>query len=209
MRRAILARMGEPGGPGPADNAANADNTDGADHGDLGAWGLGPTPPGHRWFQRRVQLVAAFDAADPALDRTFERARALLRAWGPQVGAGLRIEGAGLPPAAPEVGVTAVLRMRLAGVMPIAAPVRVIWTADTPERAGFAYEALPGHVEAGRESFVVTRGTGPEGLAEVWFTVTAYSRPAAWYARLGGPAARLVQHRITVRYLRAMAVAAR
>lgn len=176
---------------------------------DDGTWGLGPTPPGFRLFQRRIQLAAAFDPADPALRRTFERARALLRAWGPQVGAGMRVEEAGLPPAVPEVGVTAVLRMRLAGVFPVTGPVRVVWTADEPERAGFAYDALPGHVEAGRESFVVTRETGPEGVAEVWFTVTAYSRPAVWYARLGGPVTRLVQARITTRYLRAMAVAAR
>lgn len=176
---------------------------------DPGDWGLGPTPPGYRHFQRRVQLAAAFDPADVALGRAFERARALLRAWGPQIGAGMRVDGAGLPPDAPEVGVGAVLRMRLFGLMPITAPVRVTWTIDTPDRAGFAYEALPGHVEAGRESFVVTRETGPEGVAEVWFTVTAYSRPAVWYARVGAPAARLVQNRITVRYLRAMAIAAR
>ena len=121
----------------------------------------------------------------------------------------MRVDGAGLPPAPPEVGVEAVLRMRLFGVMPITGPVRVTWAIDTPDHAGFAYEALPGHVESGRESFVATRETGPEGVAEVWFTVTAYSRPAAWYARVGAPAARFVQNRITVRYLRAMAVAAR
>jgi uncharacterized protein (UPF0548 family) len=196
-RRAILTGMGESAGVTPEGP------------GTLDAWGLGPTPPGHRLDQRRIQLAAAFDPADPGLNRVFERARALLRAWAPQLGAGMRIDGVGMPPAVPEVGVEAVLRVRLAGLLPIAAPVRVTWTVDAPDGSGFAYEALPGHVTAGRESFVVTRETSAEGIAEVWFTVTAYSRPAAWYARIAAPAARFVQRRIMVRYLRAMAVAAR
>ena len=62
------------------------------------------------------------------------------------------------------------------------------------------------HPETGRESFVVTRSPGPEGFEEVWFTVTAYSRAASWYARLGGPVTRIIQKRYANKYLLAVAV---
>ena len=39
---------------------------------------------------------------------------------------------------------------------------------------------------------------------EVRLDIDAVSRPAAWYARLGAPVARLVQARLTRRYLRAV-----
>ena len=71
---------------------------------------------------------------------------------------------------------------------------------------GFAYETLPGHPENGKESFVVTRVRTPDGFDEVWFTVTAYSKPALWCSRLGGPVTRIIQNRHTNKYLRAMAI---
>lgn|SRR5947209_7767212 len=167
---------------------------------------IGATPDGCRYFRRSITLAHSFDPQDTALDRAFERARAMLRAWGPQVGAGMRIEIdaedgiSEMPP--PSVGLEGRLVSRIAGVIPLSAPIRVI-TADfdNADHAGYAYETMPGHPERGREAFYVTRG---EGLVE--FTVMAFSQPALWYSRLGGPVTRMFQNRYTNKYLLAMAV---
>ncbi|MEW2496798.1 DUF1990 domain-containing protein [Streptomyces nodosus] len=86
--------------------------------------------------------------------------------------------------AAPGVDVT----ITLAGV--IKAPCRVVWTVEEHRRAGWAYGTLPGHPECGEEAFVVDR----TGDGTVWLTVTAFSRPAKWYAKAGGAATRGLQH---------------
>lgn len=134
----------------------------------------------------------------------------MLQAWGPQIGAGMRVEIDSAPDAedgftplpAPAVGLEGRLVSRVAGVVPLRAPFRVV-SADfaDADHAGYAYETLPGHPERGREAFYVTRG---EGLVE--FTVMAFSQPALWYSRLGGPVTRMFQNRYTNKYLLAMAV---
>lgn len=48
----------------------------------------------------------------------------------------------------------------------------------------------------GEEAFVLDRTA-----AGTWFTISAFSRPAAWYARLGAPVTRLVQRRILSIYM--------
>ena len=69
------------------------------------------------------------------------------------------------------------------GRVRLGAPCAVIWTAYEEHRTGFAYGTVTGHPECGEESFVVE--LAPDGT--VRFTVTAFSRPAAWYTRLAGP----------------------
>src|SRR5690606_362532 len=86
--------------------------------------------------------------------------------------------------AAPGVDVT----VTLVGV--VKAPCRVVWTVEEHRRAGWAYGTLSGHPESGEEAFVVHR----TGDGTVWLTVSAFSRPASWYARAGGPATRSLQH---------------
>ncbi len=71
---------------------------------------------------------------------------------------------------------------------------------DEPRRRGFAYGTLPGHPESGEEAFIVEQHDDDS----VTFTITAFSRPATWLARLGGPLGRAVQDRVTARYLRAL-----
>ncbi|MBS2536537.1 DUF1990 domain-containing protein [Catenulispora sp. NF23] len=161
---------------------------------------LGPTPDGYRYFRRSIPLAHSFDPQDASLDRAFERARAMLRAWGPQIGAGMRVEVDDNVP--PSIGLEGQLISRIAGVIPLRAPFRVV-TAEfgSADYAGYAYETLPGHPEDGREAFYVTRG---EGLVE--FTVMAFSKPVLWYSRLGGPVTRIIQNRYTNKYLLAMAV---
>ncbi|MFJ8660377.1 DUF1990 family protein [Streptomyces sp. NPDC093795] len=76
------------------------------------------------------------------------------------------------------------------GPLRIRVPCTVIWTAYEKDRIGFAYGTLTGHPECGEESFMVD--LDPDGT--VRFTVTAFSRPAAWYTRLGGPLVPPLQH---------------
>ncbi|MFJ3637837.1 DUF1990 family protein [Streptomyces sp. NPDC090112] len=77
----------------------------------------------------------------------------------------------------------------LVSLGPVRAPCRVVWTVDSDRSAGFAYGTLPGHPECGEEAFVVER----EADDTVWLTVTAFSRPAVWWARAGGPITRSLQ----------------
>ena len=174
---------------------------------------LGPTPDGYRYSRRSIPLAHSFDPRDASLDRAFERARAMLQAWGPQIGAGMRIEigdsddtasaeDGFLPLPTPSVGLKGLLISRVAGVIPMRAPFRVVTAEfDSAEHAGYAYDALPGHPVRGREAFYVTRA---EGLVE--FTVMAFSQPALWYSRLGAPVTRIIQNRYANKYLLAMAV---
>jgi uncharacterized protein (UPF0548 family) len=87
-----------------------------------------------------------------------------------------------------------------AGPLRLTAPCRVVYAIDEPRRRGFAYGTLPGHPEAGEEAFVVEHHDDES----VTFTVTAFSRPAAWTSRMAGPAGVAVQNWITRRYLRAL-----
>ena len=111
-------------------------------------------------------------------------------------------EGAGLGVAA-SVGrarAGAVVELRI-GPPPlqVRAPCRVVRVVDEPDRVGFAYGTLDGHPERGEEGFFVERVAG-----EARFTIVAFSRPATALARVGGPLTRLVQDRVTERYLRAI-----
>ncbi|RMI43129.1 DUF1990 domain-containing protein [Streptomyces triticirhizae] len=82
----------------------------------------------------------------------------------------------------------------------LSAPCRVVWCVDERDRAGFAYGTLQGHPESGEESFVLERA--PDGA--VTLTVTAISRPAAWYMRAAGPLGRLARRAVARRYGRAL-----
>ncbi|MFJ9520769.1 DUF1990 family protein [Kitasatospora sp. NPDC101801] len=88
--------------------------------------------------------------------------------------------------AAPGVRLTVGLGI---GRLPFRAPAEVVWTVAEPDRIGFAYGTVASHPERGEESFIVSMG--PD--RSVWFTVTAFSRPACWYTRLAGPVVPLLQ----------------
>ncbi|NUR72307.1 MAG: DUF1990 domain-containing protein [Hamadaea sp.] len=64
----------------------------------------------------------------------------------------------------------------------------VVAVVDEPNRAGFAYGTVAGHPECGEEAFLVVVRDG-----QTWLEVVAFSRPAAWYARLAGPVVPLIQ----------------
>lgn len=86
------------------------------------------------------------------------------------------------------------------GPLRLRAPCRVAWTDRAADRAAWAYGTLPGHPQCGEEAFVIRQL--PDGA--VWLTVTAVSRPAAWYARAAGPAGRWAQRGVALAYGRAL-----
>jgi uncharacterized protein (UPF0548 family) len=125
----------------------------------------------------------------------FDRAAAALLGWQAQVGAGLEV----FPPGAHvQDGATVVLLIR-AGLW-IAAPCRVVYVVQETGRVGFAYGTLPGHPECGEATFMLSRDHGGRTL----FTVRSFSRRVDLLARLGAPVARIVQRRVTHRYLEAI-----
>jgi uncharacterized protein (UPF0548 family) len=75
------------------------------------------------------------------------------------------------------------------GVGPLRVPCEIVWTVRDEVRTGWGYGTLPGHQASGEEAFVVER----DDQDRVWFRVTAFSRPARWAMRLGGPLAVVFQ----------------
>lgn len=154
-----------------------------------------PLPAGYHHLHHRTRIgsgQAVFEAAGTAVT-TFHAHRSsgmLVRAAHGAVRPGTRV----------VVGIGV-------GPLRISAPCEVVWTAYEPARTGFAYGTLAGHPESGEESFVVTR----DADGTVWFEVTAFSRPAAWYTRLAGPLVPVLQlayARLLGRTVRRLAAAA-
>ena len=126
-------------------------------------------------------------------DRRFEQAADAVMHWGMQRGSGLSVR------ASSEVAVVdAVVLVRM-GFLP--APCRVVYVIDEPDMRGFAYGTLPGHPESGEERFVVRRDPS---TSAVYAEVSAFSRPATWWSKAGGPLVRVAQRVIARRYLRAV-----
>ncbi|MCX4736278.1 DUF1990 family protein [Streptomyces sp. NBC_01363] len=144
---------------------------------EVGATRLDPLPDGYHHLHHRTRVGrgrADFEAAGAAVTR-----------WRMH-----RASGAGVHASADraEAGVT--VRVSLgAGPFRLTAPCRVVWAAYEKDLVGFAYGTLTEHPECGEESFVVE--SADDGT--VWFTVMAFSRPAAWYTRLAGPLVPMTQ----------------
>lgn len=127
----------------------------------------------------------------------FAAAASALLGWQIQLRAGLRVT-ASAPVAEP--GAVVILGIGV-GPLRVSAPCRVVYTVAESRRCGFGYGTLPGHPESGEEAFVVEYRD--DDSVEV--SVTAFSRPATVAARAAGPVGRLIQHRVTQRYLAALA----
>ncbi|MER7752196.1 DUF1990 domain-containing protein [Kitasatospora sp. NPDC097643] len=160
---------------------------------EVGATRGGRLPEGYAHLRRRVHLGRG--------PEVLERAGRYVLGWGSQLGTGFAVH----PYAPAEEGATVLLRLSLPGSRwpRLVIPCRVVWTVDEPDRIGFAYGTLPGHPECGEEAFLVSM----DADGEVWFEVVAFSRLAAWYARLGRPVAALCQYLAIERYLAAVAAA--
>lgn len=115
----------------------------------------------------------------------FEAAGAAVTTWRMHRASGARVHADAVR-AAPGVRLKVAIG---AGPLEFGVPCEVVWTAYEEQRIGFAYGTLTGHPECGEESFVVD--LRPDG--SVWFTVTAFSRPARWYTRMAGPLVPVLQ----------------
>ncbi|MGW4719431.1 DUF1990 family protein [Nocardia sp. NPDC004260] len=124
----------------------------------------------------------------------FEQAGAQILAYGVQKGTGI-FRSADTPTA--ELGTTVTVRLGV-GPFGITAPCRVVYVLDEPDRRGFAYGTLPGHPASGEELFAVEYDSADD---MVYGLIVAFSRPATWYTRLGGPVMRLTQRFVAGRYL--------
>ncbi|KLU11524.1 hypothetical protein BJF77_02165 [Kocuria sp. CNJ-770] len=137
----------------------------------------------------RSRAVGAGEAA-------FRAAAERLMGWEMHRSAGFEVR----PTAArAALGTRVVLRLGR-GPLRLEAPCEVVRVLDEPRRQGFAYGTLEGHPERGEELFCLD--LRPDGT--VVLSITAFSRPAAWWARAGAAPARWAQERVTQRYLRAL-----
>jgi uncharacterized protein (UPF0548 family) len=121
----------------------------------------------------------------------FDRAADALMHWTVQQVAGIRLTASTERVA---IGAESLGRLGL-GPLGIAVPCRVVWLTEEPDRVGYAYGTLDGHPEHGEEAFVLALEN-----ESVVFTIRAFSRPATWYTRLGGPVTRVLQRYIATRY---------
>lgn len=80
---------------------------------------------------------------------------------------------------------------------------RIVEVIDEPNRFGFAYGTLPGHVEMGEERFTVELTA--DGV--VYFDILAHSRPRFWLTKLAYPLARRAQKRFARDSMAAMRAA--
>ncbi|HEV7719930.1 MAG TPA: DUF1990 domain-containing protein [Iamia sp.] len=101
-----------------------------------------------------------------------------------------------------ELGATVLVAAPI-GPLTVVAINRIVGVVDEPDRWGFAYGTLPGHIEIGEEAFVVTRRADGTVVARI----TARSRAVLPGARLLQPLLLPVQRRFAERYLDAVVAA--
>jgi uncharacterized protein (UPF0548 family) len=152
---------------------------------EVGATATGQLPAGYGHLHTERQIGTG--------RQRFEQAADAVMRWGMQRGAGLRVQASS---EVAEVDTVVLVRM---GFLP--APCRVVYVIDEPDIRGFAYGTLPGHPESGEERFVVRRDPTTSG---VFAEVSAFSRPATWWSKAGGPLVSVAQRVIARRYLRAV-----
>ncbi|MEU5836274.1 DUF1990 domain-containing protein [Streptomyces diacarni] len=143
----------------------------------VGLTARGVTPPGFNGLRVRTLLGAG--------EPVFAAASRALLEWRMHRAMGVRVR-ADAERAAPGVEVTVGLGV---GRLRVHGPCRVVWALDEERRAGWAYGTLPGHPECGEEAFWVEHAAD----GRVWLTVRAYSRPATWWTRVGGPLVPVLQ----------------
>lgn len=155
---------------------------------DVGASAEADLPGGYHYLERARTIGVGRE--------DFVWASEQLAGWEMHRRAGIRVS-----PDTPRAGKGVEVRLSLgAGPLTIGAPCRVVYVIDDERERGFAYGTLPGHPESGEERFSVA--WREDGVVEM--RIRAFSRPATWWSRLGGPVARGVQLGITQGYLRAL-----
>jgi uncharacterized protein (UPF0548 family) len=135
----------------------------------IGATRTGDLPPGYRYVRYRMLLGRGDELYQRAGEAivTFRMHRAL---------------GAKITTSAERAKPGVLLTVSIG---PLKAPCEIVWA----DQSGFGYGSLPGHPAAGEEAFRVVQ----DASGRVWFTVTAYSRPARLVMQLAGPLAEVFQ----------------
>ena len=148
----------------------------------------GELPPGYNHLRRTVVLGHGLE--------TFARASRAVMTWELHRRAGLIVDSD-----SPVAALGTDVRLGWSvGLVHVKVSCRVVRVTDEANACGFAYGTLPGHPEQGEESFTIR--LKPTGA--VMLEIVAFSRPSLWWARMGAPVSRLVQRRITARYLDAL-----
>jgi len=94
-----------------------------------------------------------------------------------------------LPEEAPlEVGETVAVLFRIFGLWWINSA-RIVYAFDEPDRFGFAYGTLKGHIETGEECFWIER----DSVGTISYHIRAFSKPYYWFVKLAYPIARYYQ----------------
>ena len=145
-------------------------------------------PAGYDADRTRVKLGTGTEVFDAACDA--------IRNWRQFPAGWTRVDP---PDATIAVGTVIATVARVYGIVTVNA-CRIVNLIDEPNRFGFAYGTLPGHVEQGEERFLVERTH--EG--DVYYEILAYSRPRHWLARMSYPLARLAQARFRRDSVRSM-----
>lgn len=153
---------------------------------EVGATASGDLPAGYQHLAASTQIGTG--------RKRFEQAADAVMHWGMQRGSGLRVQAS-----SETVEISTVVVVTMMGFL--RAPCRVVCVVDEPDIRGFAYGTLPGHPESGEERFTVRYD--PKTSA-VFTEVTAFSRPANWWSKAGGPFVVMAQRVIAKRYLRAV-----
>lgn len=133
--------------------------------------------------------------------RVFDRAAEAVLGWQMHRGAGLDVRAT-----TPRAQLDTLVLVTFVRGLPLglSAPCRVLSVADRPDRQGFTYGTLPGHLESGEERFEVVRD--PTGLVRL--RIVAFSRHAPGPARWLGPLTSSGQRIVTGRYVQAVRRAA-
>lgn len=148
----------------------------------------GPLPGGYAHVSREAPIGRGEDQFSAAVEALFS--------WQLQRRSGVRVLAS-----AGRVGEGAVAVLLLGvGSLAVRAPVRVVYVVEEPRRRGFGYGTLPGHPETGEEAFLVELADDDT----VTCRIIAFSRPATWLTKLGGPLATLTQRWVTTRYLHSL-----
>lgn len=158
---------------------------------EVGATRSAPFPAGYRLDRYELELGSE--------EGRFERAVDALRRWQGHTGAGVRVFPDG---AMVERDGTVLFVLRALGLWAIA-PCRVVYVIDESDRFSFGYGTLPGHPEQGEVAMTVSRRAAGEVVARI----DSFSRTVDVLARAASPATRVVQKRVTYRYLEALAAA--
>jgi uncharacterized protein (UPF0548 family) len=151
---------------------------------EVGATAAAQMPPGYDHLSTSTQIGTG--------RQRFEQAADAVMHWGMQRGAGLRLDAS-----SDTVAVSTLVIVKMMWVL--RAPCRVVYVIDEPDVRGFAYGTLPGHPESGEERFAVRYDAN---TSAVYAEVSAFSRPATWWSKLGGPFVAVAQRVIARRYLR-------